>query len=368
MGCWNETCAISNLPIRAGDPTYLVMLTNTPWEYKDGRTGCYFNDHWFLRALPVLGEYDDYGKIENWEENWIVDLINDQFKIDLVPNEQNSREELLGIPAQAVENINFDNILDWLREGNVKVRSGLGGAREELNVVKCLIRKDVWDLLLQMSWKDWRNTYSHSKTEEDIRKYIEILLECHRRTAHTKDAWRFRSEFENLVSDCWYENSFISPFYANPKPGPTLTGGYEFFKRWIDDRLINGDFSEEEAFQKYLKVGEVVHVELMLSSLRKSWCPTTGSGSQDQEWDQSLKFNLGVAKLAYREEMDSLSEEMGFSEKDFSKVKNTKKNKSLLEDMEQTRHRRKEVESLVQNFLRETLEINVEMEKKGSGE
>jgi len=231
MGCWNETCAISNLPIRAGDPTYFIMLTRTPWEHKDGSTGCYYNDHWFLRALPMLGEYDDYGKIEEWKKDWIHDLIIEQFKFDLVIKDQNSREETLDIPAQTIENVTFDNIADWLREGNVKVRSGIGGGRKELDVVKCLIRKDVWDMLLQMSWKDWRTVFSFPKMKDDIRKYIDLVKEAHQRAINNKISMGFRAELEDMVSKSCAENTFIAPFNAYPKPGPTYRGGYEFFKR-----------------------------------------------------------------------------------------------------------------------------------------
>lgn len=364
MGCWNETCAISNLPIRAGDPTYFIMLTRTPWEHKDGSTGCYYNDHWFLRSLPVLGEYDDYGKIEEWKKDWIHDLIIEQFKLDLVNKDQNQREETINIPAQNLENITFDNILDWLREGNVKVRSGIGGGRKELDVVKCLVRKDVWDMLLQMSWKDWKLTHSFQNMEEDIKKYIALIQEAHHRTINDKNSFGMQFEFETLTSKIWFDNNFIAPFHAHPKPSPTYNGGYSFIKRWIDDKLVSGQFTEEEALQKYLKIGEVIHVESMLTSLRKSWCPTTGTGSQDQEWEQSLRFNLGVAKLAYLEEIKDLSDSMGFSEDDFNKVDKTKKkNKALLEGMKETFDRRKNFENIIQGFVKETEEIVTKIEK-----
>ncbi len=48
MGCWNETCALTNLPIHEGDKVVLVPV------YDHQMTG-----------LPIRGEYNDYGMIEN---------------------------------------------------------------------------------------------------------------------------------------------------------------------------------------------------------------------------------------------------------------------------------------------------------------
>jgi hypothetical protein len=67
MGCWNQTCMITHTPIRAGDPVRLVVLIEN--QYSGGRvdsTGvCYGHEVWTMVGMPVLGEYDDYGRAEN---------------------------------------------------------------------------------------------------------------------------------------------------------------------------------------------------------------------------------------------------------------------------------------------------------------
>jgi hypothetical protein len=48
MGCWNETCAITNLPIHC-EEDMVVFFT------------LYHNGEWKLIPVPFYGQYDDYG-------------------------------------------------------------------------------------------------------------------------------------------------------------------------------------------------------------------------------------------------------------------------------------------------------------------
>jgi hypothetical protein len=68
MGCWFETCAVTNLPIHEGDRIKLIFL---------------FGDHnpWLL---PISGEYNDYGCIENIEKDWVTELIESRLDKDFV--------------------------------------------------------------------------------------------------------------------------------------------------------------------------------------------------------------------------------------------------------------------------------------------
>ena len=58
MGCWNETDALTQLPILPGDPVKLIVVTS----HSDELT--------FPRCFPISGIYDDYGSIEKIEEDW----------------------------------------------------------------------------------------------------------------------------------------------------------------------------------------------------------------------------------------------------------------------------------------------------------
>ena len=58
MGCWNETDALTQLPILPGDPVKLMVVTSRSEEST------------VVRCLPISGIYDDYGCIKDIVEDW----------------------------------------------------------------------------------------------------------------------------------------------------------------------------------------------------------------------------------------------------------------------------------------------------------
>lgn len=63
MGCWNETCMMTHLPIFYGEPAAVVLIAERPapgsMVYADGTFAPV--------SLPILGNYDDYGRLEDIE-------------------------------------------------------------------------------------------------------------------------------------------------------------------------------------------------------------------------------------------------------------------------------------------------------------
>ena len=62
MGSFATTCAVSELPIEAGDKVRYLLLSSNP--YIEG-VKCHTSDLWFPRTYPVQAVYNDYGSIEN---------------------------------------------------------------------------------------------------------------------------------------------------------------------------------------------------------------------------------------------------------------------------------------------------------------
>lgn len=65
MGCWNATCNVTNLPIRYGEKVVLIPLAKV--KEKCEFNVCYPTDVFVPFGLPIFGEYDEYGRIENVE-------------------------------------------------------------------------------------------------------------------------------------------------------------------------------------------------------------------------------------------------------------------------------------------------------------
>jgi len=75
MGCFNVSCALSGLTIHAGDPCYFIPLV--PDDFTKGNVGGDVlvvsnegsNAIYRPAFLPIKGNYNDYGRLENPEEN-----------------------------------------------------------------------------------------------------------------------------------------------------------------------------------------------------------------------------------------------------------------------------------------------------------
>lgn len=84
MGSFDMTCAISGLPIGAGDPIRYMLLTQNP--YHRGKTAgestCYQTDIWFPRTFPLRAKYNDYGGCDGLQagpqaDAWLFGLKKD---------------------------------------------------------------------------------------------------------------------------------------------------------------------------------------------------------------------------------------------------------------------------------------------------
>lgn len=62
MGCWNETCALTRLPIRYGAPVVALTTVYGP-DFRGISGSTSKND--LLFGLPLIGTYDDYGGVES---------------------------------------------------------------------------------------------------------------------------------------------------------------------------------------------------------------------------------------------------------------------------------------------------------------
>jgi len=68
MGSYNVACSVSNISIRSGDPVAFIPLEVAKYPYKIGdgnHTLIYSNCFYAPATLPIFGEYDDYGGVEN---------------------------------------------------------------------------------------------------------------------------------------------------------------------------------------------------------------------------------------------------------------------------------------------------------------
>lgn len=125
MGSFDYTCAISNLPITAGDEIRFILLQSSPFN----RRGHYANgpEVWYVRAPPIRAKYNDYGSIDvdsiHPEDEVIAQLWLQGLKLDLL--EKGVGDNIYHDVAVR-KDMTFEQLLEALWEHRVEVKDDLG--------------------------------------------------------------------------------------------------------------------------------------------------------------------------------------------------------------------------------------------------
>ena len=83
MGSFNIVCSVSNISISSGDPIVFIPLEVAKYPYKVGDGNhTLISSHCFYApvTMPIFGEYDDYGGIENIIRDENLEIIEAYFK------------------------------------------------------------------------------------------------------------------------------------------------------------------------------------------------------------------------------------------------------------------------------------------------
>lgn len=387
MGSWSETCALSNLPIGVGDSIYVVLITQTPYVSDHvGRSGCYPWDHWFQRSLPVLGTYDDYGRIAiDTKESGLVETVLDQFRFDLVeadlgPNEYHDTK----VSKSALTWERLEEILSegraWIdREAEHKVsradaklrefherallnqakqeaemseehRSYLEKSRKEFNdkedardalfksiypgcapgsspVVRVYIRKDVYDVVMRHTTESFASATKHvtiSQLRDEAGQYVDAMLKMLKTKHPTSSLDSDKLSVPRfLVSAQFDQNhlfaqqmssiggSFI-PFSVNPRSALE-----NCFKQYAKEDSRARKKLEPVIHAAAARLADTIMLTSFLLDHRMSWHPTTGTGSQQENFLGSTKFHLDMARLSADVVLDQLAERYANGESEY---------------------------------------------------
>jgi hypothetical protein len=145
---------ISNLPIISGDKIKLVFLQKG---YNDndviGQSGYAYSTGILCPAfLPITGEYNDYGNIENIEEDWNYEKIESTLK-------EKFGDVIFVEKDNEIKDWKLTDLIDGIeRSGSYtpqpKYHSSKQSKRLDCDLSFVMIRQDVWDLCVEMQSKN----------------------------------------------------------------------------------------------------------------------------------------------------------------------------------------------------------------------
>lgn len=340
MGCWNETCGISQMPICAGDKVRMFLIVEA--EHWHDVALHYSTDLWRPFGLPLKGTYDEYGDIENLEEDALTDLMLEHLRdiIVEVPNRMGEifkREELdwetalnfltdEGLKVTDPNHIShitkrLDDILAKVKElvpdlpenGWSSERSDLAkqqkkACKDDPAVVRMyhmMVHEDVYQALAR-EYKAPSSRFS-AWTEGDMRKELEVsareyIKEVREDLDSVKglsdiEAFKHRSAMRS-IRRYGSSNRFVSA--TNHLTGSYGSGNY--LRKYLDfvEKKIEGGATDDDADIKNLtdQFIDFVCFNMCMTLLRKLWSPQTGKGGQDREFALHKFLGETIAKFS----------------------------------------------------------------------
>lgn len=292
MGSWYETCMASSLPIVHGERVVWLVIARNP--YDQGVRGTYPSDGWFPCSLPLRGEYDDYGLFVADAEKSPDSLKQIETALcyvrqKIVPKEQNDRDKTCEIPAICPEEFNLDNLQRWLRECYVKIDRNNGLGEPIVPATSVFIREDVWDHFMQhkVEWgfEEEDRYLTLDRLIQEACKWCQIMNSLPEDDQLSTKADRFSTMFH-------LETNNIFGMSIRSRESSLHTGNLY--------RMLLDPLKDDLALLR--TVCEQLFVEYVFRELRLSWYPTSGKGSQGDEFTKMKEFYLKMAELAAEQE------------------------------------------------------------------
>ena len=251
MGSWNQTCAVTNLPIKWYDEVVLILLEHSvlhegffPYTY-------YIDDNCTPLYFAIRGKYDDYGGIESIQNaERIANYLN-----GLGMNKVFSCEAK-GLAKEINEIIHEENCF-ILTQG------------QKQYITYTFIKADVYDFLIAKVGS--RIPYEQTKTYAELLRSYLVDKQCPAR----------------LVKEIYEATEKISADSVD------LLREYFDTRKSLDDmyRMVCSKRMDSE-FLRYCKgdfpefADEFTDLQVFakaLSLLRKGWLCHSGAGSQNSE-------------------------------------------------------------------------------------
>lgn len=340
MGCWCGTCAISHLPINAGDKIRLFFMTMQDYGHEEQGAGfCYSHDVWYPRGLPIAGEYDDYGGIEN-----ITEDINCQILVDGLKNDwANYKAKNDWEKDVNREDLDIYTIVEETERDRAHVHDGDSPARQKQmseywnappeNRPKIdfdavfpedrskrpfgfiMVHEDVYQAMLKYDPIDAHHEeggYLYKKRSEimahDMREFYHDGLEAFQ---EMKDSSFKRTLKFSICKSHW--NIFS---HTSTNSDPPFCKGLSYYWDFLRSKMEEGvpyDNAEVQAVANGLI--DFYKFQWAMSAARRAWMPQSGKGSQQNETD--IHKILANTTLKVARKHDAEMEEYRVDDKDW---------------------------------------------------
>lgn len=264
MGSWNETCMVTNLPILVGDPVICQVIVAAPFvdPLQSAANSVYPHDRFVPVGWPFRAKYNDYGYVEKIEEDRFTEDTLDYMRNHLI--ERPLGENRYHDHEVRKDKLSWESLDSWFHGKRVLIGNpvALFGGRELAkyrSVGMVMIHEPVYKTMTTYRDPWWSGTIA-----ADIREGMEAPPE----------------PFNDLIM-------------------PSKLNRYLRDHEMNNPRRLDGD--REETIKRLV---EMAHFDEALSAARRQWAPTSGAGSQSEQWELFRKINEAGEIVAKKREAE----------------------------------------------------------------
>lgn len=325
MGCFDESCCMSNIPIHYNDDVVQIYVTGIDGETCQGNM--YFDTVWTPMSLPIFGKYNDYGDVEPYDNDpgyrFLCGPLMDIFK-SVTPKLFDTDAGLPSFLSSTHSGVQpLPDGINSLTKNEYEIQHSNGREYSQLNqsngtrVVKVFIHREIWNNILSLAPVKYEKNISDFIKWRQLDKSLLERIKANDLTVYESDELKDATRLKELAEEPDVDviriaSLFKAMYHINPIP--------EFFSsahglnrckalnRVITRHIINevDDFiSNTPTTESTKRVDELLTGMIDLCSLyhgsailNKAIAPVCHRASQYQEkreMQATIKF-LNVAK------------------------------------------------------------------------
>jgi len=300
MGCFNQTCAVSHMPIVAGDQVACFLLADAKREGTDFEGFVGSGAVWQTLSLPFFGVYDDYGSVKDVEEG-------------------------TGGPInRAVLGKTAAEILKQARETRKPPRLNLRGYWGETDLRLMMVHSQVWQLLTSECRTPRGDEIITHDEEGRMLEFLDFVRKQSEEYARKMlpEGTRFRPfdqahealhtwklDKKNKGISVPYVARFFEPMGESGGIHPVLRMG----AKAAINKMLEGTHPCTVSVMEALESCLYTQVfDTNMANLRRMWAPQPGLGSQDTSYEMHktlsgwVTYKCAVARV--HEEFDDMVE------------------------------------------------------------
>lgn len=297
MGCWNETCGISQLHITAGQKVAIFMIEQNGYNEHDEFH--YTNGFYNPCLLPFYGEYDDYGGAEDLSGfglNIVVDAVRNQLV------EQDIGENKCHDIAVSRSDFDSEKMFEAMHECRLLSKDYDGSP---LQLKRVMIHNDVFNEII-CNWTQQYHYYDKAgefKTANysfyDVANSIHSWIERAKIKCQSNIKLAYSYSLDSLFDRTEY-NFFARTvhFYRGESNRTSLIDAGEIVSQYIKDG------NDHDLLHFLTELAKGYWINQFMHSTRKMWGPQSGLGSQAQEHNGYRVLINAMSKVLAQEEAE----------------------------------------------------------------